>query len=559
MMASWMLYTLALSALLTLTAIGLERAGVTLRRPVRFIWVASMLASLLVPALLAVRRAIVREAPAVQIMPFVIDVQRASPVVVSANGSSMAARIDVMLVATWIAATVFLLARLGLATRGLQRRRNSWRRGEVDGLEVHLAPDAGPAVVGVRSMSVVLPDWIFDLDKPLRAIVLRHEEEHRAARDPYLLFGAAIAVALMPWNLALWYQARRLRLAIELDCDARVLQAHPRPERYGLLLLTIAQRRSLVPSAFAPMLSEPASHLERRIAAMRPAQIVRVSAALGGGLALLALGFACSLQSPDGVTAPRQGPQRATAPVRVYDTTTFREFQVEREVQPVANNAAPRYPDSLRAAKVEGEVVVQFVVDTSGRADMSTFKALKSSHPMFTSAVQASLPNMRFQPAEVGSHKVKQLLQMPFQFRLSKSDATAGTPVRPEPSRTSGGVNVVGVSRSGGQSQVSPADGASRSAAPAFGARLKGDNPAPRYPDELRAKGIEGQVVTQFVVDADGRVDMSSLKILSATDPLFVEAVRSTLPNMQFYPPEVNGRRVRQLTQVPFDFTLTRR
>jgi len=295
---------------------------------------------------------------------------------------------------------------------------------------------------------------------------------------------------------------------------------------------------------------------------MRPAQIVRVSAVLGGGLALLALGFACSLQSPDGVTAPRQGPQRATAPVKVYDTTTFREFQVEREVQPVANNVAPRYPDSLRAANVEGEVVVQFVVDTSGRADMSTFKALKSSHPMFTSTVQAALPTMKFHPAEVGSRKVKQLLQMPFQFRLSKSDAAAGAPVRPQPSRTSGGVNIVGVSRSGGESKVRPADGgetASRSATPAFGARLKGDNPSPRYPDELRAKGIEGQVVTQFVVDADGRVDMSSLKILSATDPLFAEAVRSTLPNMQFYPPEVNGRRVRQLTQVPFDFTLTRR
>ena len=121
-----------------------------------------------------------------------------------------------------------------------------------------------PAVDGRRAA-----EWILSLDESLRAIVLRHEEEHRIARDPYLLFGAAIVVALMPWNVALWFQARRLRLAIEMDCDARVLRAHPSPERYGMLILTIAQRRSVAPAMFAPMLSEPTTNLERRILAMR--------------------------------------------------------------------------------------------------------------------------------------------------------------------------------------------------------------------------------------------------------------------------------------------------
>ena len=32
-----------------------------------------------------------------------------------------------------------------------------------------------------------------------------------------------MAVVLMPWNLPLWWQWRRLRFAIEVDCDARVL------------------------------------------------------------------------------------------------------------------------------------------------------------------------------------------------------------------------------------------------------------------------------------------------------------------------------------------------
>jgi protein TonB len=45
---------------------------------------------------------------------------------------------------------------------------------------------------------------------------------------------------------------------------------------------------------------------------------------------------------------------------------------------------------------------------------------LKSSHELFTQAVKNALPNMRFYPAEVGGKKVKQLVQQPFTFSLSK-------------------------------------------------------------------------------------------------------------------------------------------
>ena len=96
------------------------------------------------------------------------------------------------------------------------------------------------------------------------------------------------------------------------------------------------------------------------------------------------------------------------------------EFQVEKQVQVAPGNGAPRYPDVLRSANVEGEVLAQFVVDTTGRADMSQFKPLKSSHELFTQAVKSWLPGARFYPAEVGGKKVKQLVQMPFQFNLAK-------------------------------------------------------------------------------------------------------------------------------------------
>jgi len=107
-------------------------------------------------------------------------------------------------------------------------------------------------------------------------------------------------------------------------------------------------------------------------------------------------------------------------PQPINDNQTYFEFQVEKQVAPYPTNQAPRYPDMLRSANVEGEVLAQFVVDTTGRADMREFKILKSTHDLFTAAVKSALPQMRFYPAEVGGHKVKQLVQMPFQFSLSK-------------------------------------------------------------------------------------------------------------------------------------------
>jgi protein TonB len=108
-------------------------------------------------------------------------------------------------------------------------------------------------------------------------------------------------------------------------------------------------------------------------------------------------------------------------PQPVNTDQPYFEFQVEKQVAPLPNNPGPRYPDMLRSANVEGEVLAQFVVDTTGRAEMGTFKVLKSSHDLFTNAVKSALANMRFYPAEVGGRKVKQLVQMPFQFSLTKT------------------------------------------------------------------------------------------------------------------------------------------
>lgn len=102
------------------------------------------------------------------------------------------------------------------------------------------------------------------------------------------------------------------------------------------------------------------------------------------------------------------------------DDQPYFEFQVEKPVVPAPGSSQPRYPDILRQAGVEGEVLAQFVVDTTGKAEGSSFKVLRSSHDLFGQAVKSALPGMRFIPAEVGGKRVKQLVQQPFTFAITK-------------------------------------------------------------------------------------------------------------------------------------------
>lgn len=109
-----------------------------------------------------------------------------------------------------------------------------------------------------------------------------------------------------------------------------------------------------------------------------------------------------------------------SGPAPIQTDQPYFEFQVEKPVVPAPGSASPRYPDILKNAGVEGEVLAQFVVDTVGRVEIPTFTVLKKSHDLFVVAVRNSLPGMRFLPAEVGGRKVKQLVQQPFVFSIQK-------------------------------------------------------------------------------------------------------------------------------------------
>jgi TonB family protein len=82
--------------------------------------------------------------------------------------------------------------------------------------------------------------------------------------------------------------------------------------------------------------------------------------------------------------------------------------------------------------------------------------------------------------------------------------------------------------------------------------------PVVTYPPSMRASGTSGVVIAEFVVDTTGAVEPEHVGIVSATDPLFADAVRDAIRLATFRPAIHKGRAVRQLVRQPFEFRAPR-
>jgi TonB family protein len=82
--------------------------------------------------------------------------------------------------------------------------------------------------------------------------------------------------------------------------------------------------------------------------------------------------------------------------------------------------------------------------------------------------------------------------------------------------------------------------------------------PKPRYPEALRAAGIEGRATLEFVVDTTGRIDPGSIRVIASDADAFVVSIRDALAATRYHAALVGGRPVRQLVRQEFAFALTR-
>jgi len=78
----------------------------------------------------------------------------------------------------------------------------------------------------------------------------------------------------------------------------------------------------------------------------------------------------------------------------------------------------PPYPALLREAGVEGHVMVQVVVDTTGRPEPGSLRVVESTNRGFDAAAVATVRGALFRPGRVWGRAVRVLVQVPVAFRL---------------------------------------------------------------------------------------------------------------------------------------------
>ncbi|CAN5702228.1 hypothetical protein BH23GEM8_BH23GEM8_10880 [soil metagenome] len=308
MILAWMIYTSVATLMMGLAARSLEQAAWQRGWPVRGVWVLALLGSLLLSALALITPSgsgagrqdnapaagASGAAPGDALVPWFGWTEPLS----ASTAWVWNAEIFTWLLTFWIILSGTLALCIFLSYRILLHRRRGWVMQEVDGRAVWVSPGTGPAVIGLRRSHIVLPAWVLEAGPAERGLILTHEEEHVRAGDPRLLMGALLLAVVLPWNLALWWMWRRLRQAVEVDCDLRVLSRGADPRAYSRLLLEVTDRGGAHHLAVLA-LSESPSFLERRIRLMlssRAHHWIRIA-----GPILLAFGLvaaACRMEQP---------------------------------------------------------------------------------------------------------------------------------------------------------------------------------------------------------------------------------------------------------------------
>lgn len=271
-MLSWMLYATLVAGMVGLAAVAWERAASLCRFASRWAWVAALALSVSIPVVhtlapLPMSERFLEVVGTSSIGNLDAEVSAGPSIQAPLSQNAGVQAIDQWLGAVWLclSATASIMFALGLYA--VRREQRLGTVAVVAGCPVVITEHLGPAVIGLTNPTILLPGWIRQMSARQREMVIAHELQHVQAKDQWLIGAAICVLMIFPWNVALWWQLKRLRLAIELDCDQRVLRAQFGPNEYGQALLDAASLGAR-DTVVVPALIESASSLEKRIRTM---------------------------------------------------------------------------------------------------------------------------------------------------------------------------------------------------------------------------------------------------------------------------------------------------
>lgn len=583
MIAAWMLWSIGAGLLFCLAGLAAEKL---LKRGRRWVWLAAGAGTVALPAIRMMSGGGGADSSVLPAAPILLE-----PVTMTvASDSTLHSLNDTLLLAWVMLSAILLVAALMGGVRFL-RRRASWDAGTLLGRDVLWSRETGPAVVGLFGSCVVLPTWVQAAGAARQELILAHEEEHLRARDVHLRFLFGTLLLAFAWNPAIWLQYRRLSLAIELDCDQRVMDRLPDHRRlYGDLLLRVGSGAGALPGIAVTALAEQRSLLERRIRQLlsKAPEVRMAQAAFLVFGAVLLIGVAVSIP---GITG--EGPAAVDGSARIGDaevivppaespaltsSPVFTPYTVKPDyinADEVRAALAREYPPLLRDAGIGGTAIVWFFIDEEGVV-RNQLVASSSGHQALDEAALRVAPVFRFTPALNRDKAVPVWVQLPITFRNGEPGASGATgaegtdeeaarrqEARLEELRATAAELSLETARAAEARRQATSD-ADISAAPVFtpytkkpdytnGAEVRRALER-EYPPLLRDAGIGGTTIVWFFIDENGVVKNQTIQASSGHEALDEAALR-VAPVFEFTPAENRGEPVPVWVQLPITFT----
>lgn len=116
------------------------------------------------------------------------------------------------------------------------------------------------------------------------------------------------------------------------------------------------------------------------------------------------------------LNAQAQQPASAAAAAAVVNAAAL-----EQPPEVIAGSCQqPSYPPLLRSSQIEGRVILEFVVDTTGRVEPASVTTISSSHSQFERAARQALMTCRYRPATFNDQLTRVMVRLPYTFTIGR-------------------------------------------------------------------------------------------------------------------------------------------
>ena len=350
------------------------------------IWLAAIVAAAGLPALILV---VPQALPAARI------------IVASQIGSSPARAGQIVrafpwMFAVWACGAAMIVARL---IAGILRMTRLTRRAVVRDGVFYSEEVSTPLTWGFFRPAILLPACAGEWTEAQREVVIAHERAHIDRNDWLWQTIAMLATAAFWFQPLMWLASIELRREAEQAVDDRVLNSGADPSDYAAQLVAVARQVvGAAPAESVAMVRTTA--LESRVRAILDGNRPRLQA---GYVARAAILFA--------------------AAVVIFPLAAFQDQQVhkmgEKGMTPprVVSKAEPEYTEEARDAKLEGTVVILFVVDDQGNPH--EMKVTRSIGMGLDEKAMEAISRWHFAPAEKDGKPVAVYANIEVNFRLN--------------------------------------------------------------------------------------------------------------------------------------------